>query len=70
MPLNAYLQTGLKSNIDEVVVAKAKTIGIENSLKNIKIDEIPWLFSCRCLSVAVEIDNKDELITKVLLKKF
>lgn len=63
--LNAYLQTGLKSNIDEAVVAKAKTVGIENSLKRYKkIDEIPFDFSRRCLSVAVEIDNKDELITK------
>ena len=63
--LNAYLQTGLKSNIDEAVVAKAKTIGIENSVKKYKkIDEIPFDFSRRCLSVAVEIDNKDELITK------
>ena len=63
--LNAYLQAGLKSNIDEAVVAKAKTVGIENSLKKYKkIDEIPFDFSRRCLSVAVEIDNKDELITK------
>lgn len=63
--LNAYLQTGLKSNIDEAVVAKAKTVGIENSLKKYKkIDEIPFDFSRRCLSVAVEIDNKEELITK------
>lgn len=63
--LNAYLQTGLKSNIDEAVVAKAKTIGIENSVEEYKkIDEIPFDFSRRCLSVAVEIDNKDELITK------
>ena len=63
--LNAYLQTGLKSNIDEAVVAKAKTVGIENSLKKYKkIDEIPFDFSRRCLSIAVEIDNKDELITK------
>ena len=63
--LNAYLQTGLKSNIDEAVVAKAKTIGIENSVAEYKkIDEIPFDFSRRCLSVAVEIDNKDELITK------
>ena len=63
--LNAYLQTGLKSNIDEAVVAKSKTVGIENSLKKYKkIDEIPFDFSRRCLSVAVEIDNKDELITK------
>lgn len=63
--LNAYLQTGLKSNIDEAVVAKAKTFGIENSVEKYKkIDEIPFDFSRRCLSVAVEIDNKDELITK------
>lgn len=63
--LNAYLQTGLKSNIDEAVVAKAKTVGIENSLKKYKkIDEIPFDFSRRCLSVAVEIYNKEELITK------
>lgn len=63
--LNAYLQTGLKSNIDEAVVDKAKTVGIENNLKKYKkIDEIPFDFSRRCLSVAVEIDNKDELITK------
>lgn len=63
--INAYLQTGLKSNIDEAVVAKAKTIGIENSVEKYKkIDEIPFDFSRRCLSVAVEIDNKDELITK------
>ena len=34
--LNAYLQTGLKSNIDEAVVAKAKTIGIENSVEKYK----------------------------------
>lgn len=34
--LNAYLQTGLKSNIDEAVVAKAKTIGIENSVEEYK----------------------------------
>ena len=43
---------------------KLKTVGIENSLKKYKkIDEIPFDFSRRCLSV-VEIDNKDELITK------
>ena len=63
--LNAYLQTGLKSNIDEAVVAKAKTVGIENGVEKYKkIDEIPFDFSRRCLSIAVEIDNKDELITK------
>ena len=63
--LNAYLQTGLKSNIDEAVVAKVKTLGIENSVEKYKkIDEIPFDFSRRCLSVTVEIDNKDELITK------
>ncbi len=39
--------------------------GIENSLKKYKkIDEIPFDFSRRRLSIVVENDNKNELITK------
>ena len=64
--LNAYLQTGLKSNIDEAVVAKAKTVGIENSLKKYKkIDEIPFDFSRRRMTVVVEDKSgKRQMITK------
>ena len=64
--LNASLQTGLRSNIDEAVINR----GIEYNMqeltsKYVKLDEIPFDFSRRRLSVAVRNeDGKDELITK------
>lgn len=63
--LNAYFQTGLKGSIDEAVIKR----GLENNLsefkdKYIKIDEIPFDFSRRRLSVIVNEGNKTEIITK------
>lgn len=64
--LNASLQTGLRSNIDEAVINR----GIEYNMpeltsKYIKLDEIPFDFSRRRLSIAVKNEEgKDELITK------
>lgn len=64
--LNSYFQTGLKGNIDEAVIAR----GIENKIditasKYKKLDEIPFDFSRRCLSVIVSDDNgKKQMITK------
>ena len=64
--LNSYFQTGLKGNIDEAVIAR----GIENkvdiiSSKYTKIDEIPFDFSRRRLSVIVSDENgKKQMITK------
>ena len=63
--LNAYFQTGLKGNIDEAVIARtAKTElkGIEEKYE--KIDEIPFDFSRRRLSVVVSDRKKKQLITK------
>lgn len=63
--LNAYFQTGLKGNIDEAVISKAKKTeinGIEKKYK--KIDEIPFDFSRRRLSVVVTDGDKKQLITK------
>ena len=63
--LNAYFQTGLKGNIDEAVIARtAKTElkGIEEKYE--KIDEIPFDFSRRRLSVIVSDGKKKQLITK------
>ena len=63
--LNAYFQTGLKSNIDEAVIAR----GLEHQMKERtqnyqKLDEIPFDFTRRRLSVIVS-DGKDiQLITK------
>lgn len=63
--LNAYFQTGLRSNIDEAIINR----GIEHDLEKIaikytKIDEIPFDFSRRRLSVVVDDGNKSQLITK------
>lgn len=64
--LNSYFQTGLKGNIDEAVINRAT----EQNLKDIvskykKIDEIPFDFSRRRLSVIVSDDNnKKQMITK------
>lgn len=63
--LNAYFQTGLKGNIDEAVIARtAKTElkGIEEKYE--KIDEIPFDFSRRRLSVIVSNGKEKQLITK------
>ena len=63
--LNAYFQTGLKGNIDEAVIARtAKTElkGIEEKYE--KLDEIPFDFSRRRLSVVVSDGKKKQLITK------
>ena len=63
--LNAYFQTGLRSNIDEAVINR----GLENGMQEIsenyqKIDEIPFDFSRRRLSVVVNDGSKSQLITK------
>ena len=63
--LNAYFQTGLRSNIDVAVINRGKEHNIEGISKNYKlIDEIPFDFSRRCLSVAVNDGSKTYLITK------
>ena len=63
--LNAYFQTGLKGNIDEAVIKR----GLENNLSELenrykKIDEIPFDFSRRRLSVIVSDGEKKQMITK------
>ncbi len=63
--LNAFFQTGLKGNIDEAVIKR----GIENGLGNFretykKVDEIPFDFSRRRLSVIVSDGAKKQMITK------
>lgn len=63
--LNAFFQTGLKGNIDEAIIKRAfeKDMGIIVE-KYKKIDEIPFDFSRRRLSVIVSSVEKTQLITK------
>lgn len=63
--LNAYFQTGLKGSIDEAIIKR----GLDNDMSSVKekytkIDEIPFDFSRRRLSVVVNEDGKSLLITK------
>ena len=63
--LNSYFQTGLEGSIDEAVIKRA----LENNLEYItekykKIDEIPFDFSRRRLSVIVSDGTQKQLITK------
>ena len=64
--LNSYFQTGLKGNIDEAVIARGKENNINVIANNYKkIDEIPFDFSRRRLSVIVsDENNKMQMITK------
>lgn len=63
--LNSYFQTGLKGNIDEAIIARGEKEGIENIAKEYKkIDEIPFDFSRRRLSIVVTNGRNEKLITK------
>ena len=61
--LNSYFQTGLKGSIDEAVINRA----LKNNLSNLtheykKIDEIPFDFTRRRLSVVVKDSNNENLL--------
>ena len=63
--LNAYFQTGLKGNIDEAVIARTAKTELKGIVEKYeKIDEIPFDFSRRRLSVIVSDGKKKQLITK------
>ena len=63
--LNSYFQTGLEGSIDEAVIKRVKKSelkGIEENYE--KVDEIPFDFTRRRLSVVVSDGKKKQLITK------
>ena len=63
--LNSYFQTGLKGNIDEAVINRALQNDMGKYLESYKkIDEIPFDFSRRRLSVVVSDGYKVQMITK------
>ncbi len=63
--LNSYFQTGLRGNIDEAVVTRAMQNDMEKYIDQYKlVDEIPFDFSRRRLSVIVTDGTKKQMITK------
>ena len=63
--LNSFFQSGLESNIDKAIIEKMHEQNLENfSDDYTKVDEIPFDFTRRRLSVAVSNGNKTTLVTK------
>lgn len=63
--LNSYFQTGLKGNIDIAIINRGEAEGINNIIENYKkIDEIPFDFSRRRLSIIVSNKENTQIITK------
>ena len=58
--INSFYQTGLKNLLDRAIL-KYQKLEIENFKK---IDEIPFDFSRRIMSVVVEMDNVHKIISK------
>lgn len=63
---NSYFQTGLKNLMDQAILSHTVELGFENLEKDyIKIDEIPFDFTRRRMSVVIEDSNdKCQIITK------
>ena len=63
--INAYFQSGLEGSIDKAIVNKIKKEKLYKVSKEYKkIDEIPFDFSRRCLSVIVSNGEEKLMITK------
>jgi Mg2+-importing ATPase len=63
---NSFFQTGLKNLMDKAILAHVKELGYENLEKQYrKIDEIPFDFTRRRMSVVIEDQSgKRQIITK------
>ncbi len=63
--VNSHFQTGLKNVLDRAVLNHEKTQGMTDVPQYKKIDEIPFDFSRRLMSVVVETpDSKSRLVCK------
>ena len=69
--LNSYFQTGLKNLIDLAVIQKQEELGAEALVeKYTKVDEIPFDFQRRRMSVVVQDqEGKTQLVTKGAVKE-
>ncbi len=63
---NSFFQTGLKSLMDKAILSHVKELELEHLVEDYKkIDEIPFDFSRRRMSVVVEdVNSKRQIITK------
>lgn len=64
--LNSYFQTGLKNLIDAAVISRQEEMGFQELIEGYaKVDEVPFDFERRRMSVVVEDrDGKTQMVTK------
>ena len=68
--LNSYFQNGIKSNIDLAIIERGKHLNVNICAKNYtKVDEIPFDFMRRRLSVIVNNHHEIQMITKGALEE-
>lgn len=61
--INSHLQTGLKNLMDTAIIKHREERGdIEDELRYHKVDEVPFDFSRRRMSVIVQQENHDHLL--------
>jgi len=61
--LNSYHQTGLKNMMDISVIEHGKSDNLEPLMKDYaKVDEIPWDFKRKRMSVAVNKKNEEQIL--------
>lgn len=67
--LNSYFQTGLKGNIDEAVIKRVTESGLQKIAEEYnKVDEVPFDFSRRRLSVILVPKGKKEPMQLMITK--
>ncbi len=68
--LNSYFQNGIKSNIDLAIIERGKHLNVNICAKNYtKVDEIPFDFMRRRLSIIVNNHHEIQMITKGALEE-
>lgn len=68
--LNSYFQNGIKSNIDMAIIERGTHLNINSFAKNYtKLDEIPFDFTRRRLSVIVQNGTEIQMVTKGALEE-
>ena len=68
--LNSYYGTGIKNLVDRAIISYGKENNIDNKIvKYEKVDEIPFDYTRRRMSVVVKSDNDYRMITKGALEE-
>jgi Mg2+-importing ATPase len=63
--LNSYYGTGMKNLVDRAIIAFGKENKIDEEVKNyVKVDELPFDYSRRKMSVVVKSSNRYRMLTK------